>query len=59
VRYGKWPHEVAALPFHYYLALREDWIADHTAAGAEEAEKLPGVADVVEFNAETFKGESV
>jgi hypothetical protein len=37
--------------------LREDWIATHTTTDADDA--LPGTEDVVEYNAETFKGESV
>ena len=55
--YGKWPHEIAATPFHYYLALREDWIGRNTTAAT--GDKLPSVDDVVEFNAETLRGESV
>jgi hypothetical protein len=37
--------------------LREDWIKSNTAAA--EGDKLASVDDVIEFNAETFKGESV
>jgi hypothetical protein len=37
--------------------LREDWVTQNTVAA--EGEKLPSVDDVIEYNAETFKGESV
>jgi len=37
--------------------LREDWIKSNTIAA--EGDKLASVDDVIEFNAETFKGESV
>jgi hypothetical protein len=37
--------------------LREDWIKSNTVAA--EGDKLASVDDVIEFNAETFKGESV
>ena len=57
--YGKWPHEVAALPFHYYLALREDWIKLHTVTPAEEEDARGGGEDTVDFNAESFTGSMV
>jgi hypothetical protein len=44
---------VAQLPFHYYLALREDWIKVH--AKPDDDENVEGVMD---FNAETLTGES-
>jgi hypothetical protein len=37
--------------------LREDWIKDNTSA--DEADRLASVEEVVEFNAQTFAGESV
>jgi hypothetical protein len=37
--------------------LREDWIKSNTVAA--EGDKLASADDVIEFNAETFKGESV
>jgi hypothetical protein len=37
--------------------MREDWIKSNTVAA--EGDKLASVEDVVEFNAETFQGESV
>jgi hypothetical protein len=37
--------------------LREDWINVNTVAA--EGDRLASVEDVVEYNAETFKGESV
>jgi hypothetical protein len=49
---------VGALPFHLYLALREDWIKVHTAA-PESGENEDGGDDPFDFNAETLKGESV
>jgi len=39
--------------------LREDWIASHTVADAANADRLPSADEVIEYNAETFKGESV
>jgi len=56
-QYGKWPHEVAALPFHLYLALREDWVKTNTTA--TEGDGLPTADDVIDYNAETLTGESV
>jgi len=35
--------------------LREDWIRDHTAPG--ESDVLANADDVINFNAESFKGE--
>ena len=57
MRYGKWPHEVSALPFHYYLALREDWVKDNTIGTDDDV--LPTADDVIEFNAESHTGEAV
>ena len=37
--------------------MREDWISSNTVAA--EGDKLASVDEVIEFNAETFKGESV
>ena len=59
MRYGRWPHEVAALPFHYYLALREDWIEANTPAPVEEDDGgFEGVQDF-DLNAQSLKGEAV
>ena len=48
---------MAQLPFHYYLALREDWVKANTIA--TEGERLPTADDVIDYNAETLTGESV
>jgi len=47
---------VAALPFHYYLALREDWIKVHAKPTDDDA--VTGGAGIMDFNAETLTGES-
>jgi hypothetical protein len=39
--------------------LREDWVNTHVRATPSESDGLATSEDVVEFNAETFKGESV
>ena len=26
--YGGWPHEVAAFPYSYYLAMRDSWLRE-------------------------------
>lgn len=52
--YRKWPHEVAALPFHLFLAYREEWIARNVAAAKATEEASASDDDVIEFNAETF-----
>ena len=58
MRYGKWPHEVAALPFHYYLALREDWIKVH--APRQDVEGEASEEDVIEFDTQvSVTGEAV
>lgn len=57
MRYGKWPHEVAALPFHYYLALRQDWIAANTAPVVDEDDGHE--VEAFDINAESLKGEAV
>jgi len=46
---------VAQLPFHYYLALREDWIKVHAKP---EDDEVIGSDGVMDFNAETLTGES-
>jgi hypothetical protein len=38
--------------------LREDWIGGHVAA-TESGDRLATDDEVIEFNAETFRGESV
>lgn len=58
MRYGRWPHEVAALPFHYYLALREDWIDSQYVAPVEEDDGFDGV-EAFDLNAKSLKGEAV
>lgn len=55
MRYGKWPHEVAALPFHLFLAYREDWVSANTKSADEQK---PSDEEVVEFNAETVTDRS-
>jgi hypothetical protein len=37
--------------------LREDWITDNTVD--EERDHLPSVDDVIDYNAESLKGEAV
>ena len=49
---------MAALPFHYYLALREDWIdSQYVAPVAEEGGF--GTDEAIDFNAQSLKGEAV
>ena len=48
------PHEVADLPFHYYLALREDWVKVNAKDGGEsEAENVVHIEGDLDYNAET------
>jgi len=54
VRYGKWPHEVSALPFHYYLALRADWMKAHGHGNIGQSDE--GEGDEFDFNADTLTG---
>lgn len=58
MRYGRWPHEVAALPFHYYLALREDWIEANTPIPVEDDDGFDGV-EAFDINAKSLRGEAV
>jgi hypothetical protein len=53
-RYGKMPHEVVALPLHYYLFLRKDWIRENMAEAKaiERAKAKAEGDDVIEFDAE-------
>jgi hypothetical protein len=51
---------VAALPFHYYLALREDWIRSNTVAASDDDDGsglVEPVDDVLgTYNAESLRG---
>jgi len=49
---------VAALPFHYYLALREDWIESQAVAPAEDDDGFAGL-EGFDLNAKSLKGEAV
>ena len=51
---------MAALPFHYFLALREDWIKTNTVPEKVDVDASPlsPVDDVLgTFGAESLKGE--
>lgn len=52
---------MAALPFHYYLALREDWIKTNTVhEDIEVGEAVSPVEDVLgTYNAQSLVGEMV
>lgn len=55
--YHRWPHEVAALPFHLFLAYRAEWIRRNVAAAAAAEEANASNDDVIEFNAETVRSD--
>ena len=54
---------MAQLPFHYYLALREDWIKSNTVQSdvdVDAGEIVSPVDDVLgTYNAQSLKGEMV
>lgn len=53
-RYGRWPHEVAALPFGYYLVLRDDYFREKIAERRALA-RARGDDETIEFDAEAAK----
>jgi hypothetical protein len=53
---------VAQLPFHYYLALREDWIRSNAVVNVDESDGgvISPVDDVLgTYNAKSLVGEMV
>lgn len=51
---------MAQLPFHYYLALREDWIKSNTVVTDEDdGSGRLSESDVIDFNAKSLVGEMV
>ncbi len=55
-RYGGWPHEVGAFPFHYYLALREDYIR-YIARRTPKPVASDDDEEVIDWDAEHVAGE--
>ena len=42
--YGKWPHEVARLPLHYYRALKDEYVRINAVPSPKDDD------EVVEFD---------
>lgn len=43
--YGKWPHEVAKLPLHYYRALKDEYVRMNAVTSSKDDDD-----EVVEFD---------
>lgn len=50
--FHKWPHEVAALPFHYYRTIRDYYLKLRAPADDDDDESF-------DFEEETFTGDPV
>ena len=60
--FGKWPHEVAQLPFKYFLKLRDYYLETKKTPkdpGAIEVEDLLSGDAELDFNSERIRGEAV